>query len=72
MKEKGEKSLLSKISGWFSDIAGEFKKIIWPSRKELVKQTGTVIFTSAIFGVIILALNGVFSTALSYFVKYLG
>lgn len=37
MAEKAEKS--SKKS-WFDGLKAEFKKIIWPDRKSLVKQTG--------------------------------
>ena len=41
------------FSEWFSGIMGEFKRISWPDRKELVKMTVTVIATSGVFGAII-------------------
>ena len=38
---------------FFSGIAAEFKKIIWPSHKTLFKQTTAVIISSVILGAII-------------------
>jgi len=41
------------ISEWFNGITGEFKRITWPNRAELVKMVVTVIITSGVFGGII-------------------
>ncbi len=35
---------------WFKGIKGEFRKIIWPSRESLKKQTVTVIIVSLLLG----------------------
>lgn len=43
------------------DLKGEFKKIIWPKRAELIKQTMTVIGTSLFVGVIIFCMDTVFN-----------
>lgn len=64
-KEKGRS-----LKDWFLDIKGEYGKIIWPKRAELVKETFTVIFTSALVGIIILTMDGVFAQAYSLFVQY--
>lgn len=42
-------------SGVLAEYRGEFRKITWPSRKELVKQTVTVIITCIIIAIIIFA-----------------
>ena len=69
-KNKGAKS------NWFHTKAGEFKgefgKIIWPSRKDLVKETVTVIITSLIFGVVITGLDTVFQLAYEFLVRLTG
>ena len=57
MAEKTEKS--SKKS-WFDGLKAEFKKIIWPDRKSLVKQTGAVVAVSIVLGVIISILDFLF------------
>lgn len=55
----------------FSDYKAEFKKIVWPSRKDLVKQTATVIVVSIIVGVIIFGMDSAFNVGFSQIVKLL-
>lgn len=51
--KKSNKKEKKKKGSFFSDHKSEFKKIAWPNRKVLVKQTFTVIVISLIVGVII-------------------
>lgn len=44
-----------------ADLKSEFKKIIWPKREELKKQTITVIGTSIFVGIIIFCMDSVFN-----------
>lgn len=52
--------------GFFSECKVEFKKITWPTKKVLLKQTITVIFISLIVGIIIfgydLGINYIFQS----------
>ena len=57
MAEKTEKSL--KKNG-FDGLKAEFKKIIWPDRKSLVKETGAVVAVSIVLGMIIAILDFIF------------
>ena len=54
-KEKKEKS--SKIKGWLKGIKAEFKKVIWPDKDKLVKETVAVVVASVIVGFVIAALD---------------
>ena len=56
----------------FADYKAEFKKIVWPSRMEIVKSTTTVIVTSLIVGVIITCMDTVFSTGYDALINLLG
>ena len=51
-----------------SEVNGEFKKIVWPTRRELVKQTTTVIIVALMFGVIIFLMDTVFSFGITSFI----
>ena len=53
-------SLLAKLSSWFTGLKAEFKKIIWPDQKSLVKQTGAVVAVSIVLGVMIALLDFIF------------
>ena len=48
----------------FKEFKGELSKVIWPNRKELFKQTTTVIVVSIVVGAFISAVDGVFSVAM--------
>ena len=51
MSEKNQKK------SWFKGLSQEFKKIIWPDKKTLAKQTAAVIFISVVMGAIIAVLD---------------
>ncbi len=42
---------------FFKGVKAEFKKIIWPSREMLTKETSAVIVVSVILGIIIAVLD---------------
>ena len=43
---------------WFKGLKAEFKKIIWPDKKTLVKQTVAVTICSLLLGAIIAVVDG--------------
>jgi preprotein translocase subunit SecE len=40
-------------NSWFKGVKAEIKKIIWPSKKDLAKQTVVVLVSALIIGVIV-------------------
>ena len=58
----GETTKTQKTS-WFKGMKAEFKKIVWPSRKEVGKNTVTVIVTSLIIGAVIFCMDTVITGA---------
>jgi len=52
-KEQGGATVAENAGGWWSGIVGEFKRINWPNRSQLVKLTIAAIVTSGILGAII-------------------
>lgn len=46
-------------SSWFKGLSAEFKKIIWPDKQTIVRQTVTVVVISVALGIIILAVDGI-------------
>ena len=43
----------AKKTSFFTGVKAEFKKIAWPSRPTLLKQTGLVTLISIVLGIII-------------------
>ena len=44
-------------TSWLDGVKAEFKKIIWPEQKSVVRQTIAVIVTSVVVGLIIALLD---------------
>ena len=53
--DKKQKS--SKASQWIQGLQAEFKKIVWPDKPTLVKQTIAVVCITAVLGVIIAVID---------------
>ncbi len=56
----------------FADYKAEFKKIVWPGKKELSQKTVTVIVTSLIVGAVIFCMDAVFSNGYSAIIGLIG
>ena len=46
-----------KSGGFFKSVKAEFKKIIWPDRRSVAKQTLVIIVVTIILGVIVKLLD---------------
>ena len=55
----GETEKLDKApkTSWFSGLKAEFKKIVWPSKQSLVRQTTAVVAVSVVLGLVIALLD---------------
>ncbi len=47
----------SKSSGFFKSVKSEFKKIIWPNKESLTKESVAVIVTTVVLGGVIALLD---------------
>ena len=54
---------------WFEGLKAEFRKIIWPTKQDLVKQTGAVLVCSVILGVVIALLDFVIQHGVDFLVN---
>lgn len=68
-KDKNKKD--SNKGSFFNEHKAEFKKIIWPSREDLLKQTVTVIIVSILVGAIIFGMDSIYNIGYTQFVNLL-
>ena len=71
---KGSKeSIQVRLTKWFTakknEYLAEFKRIVWPTRDVLIKETITVMTISIIFGIYIALLDGVFGLLYTQFTQ---
>ena len=53
-------SFFSKVGRYFRDLKSEFKKIVWPTRKQTVNNTLVVLACCLVLGVFIWVLDAIF------------
>lgn len=56
---------MERTTGWFAGIKAEWKKITWPTGKELTRKTLAVIATSAFLGAVLTILDFVFQNGVN-------
>ena len=54
---------------WFKGLQAEFKKIIWPDKKTLARQTAAVVTVSVILGVLIAIIDAILQFGLEFLVR---
>ena len=57
---------------WFREMKSEMKKVIWPDRKTVAKNTGTVLLCSLLIGACIWIFDFVASTAVEMILNVFG
>tara|TARA_R110002096_G_scaffold183757_4_gene361831 strand:- start:1016 stop:1198 length:183 start_codon:yes stop_codon:yes gene_type:complete len=60
---------MAKLSGIFDGVVTEFKKVSWPTQKELVDNTIIVVVFSIILSIFIFGVDQVYSAALEFIYK---
>ena len=66
----GETEKLDKApkQSWFTGLKAEFRKIIWPDKKSLVRQTAAVVATSVVLGLIIALMDYIIQYGVDFIV----
>ena len=59
----------AKKPSFFKGVSNEFKKIIWPTKETLTRETIAVIFFSIVLGLLIALLDWVFQLGLGLIIK---
>ena len=65
--KKTIKDFFAGIGRFFREIRSEWKKIVWPSKKDVIKNTVMVLVTSAATGVVIWIIDSILSLAVVTF-----
>lgn len=58
-----------KVKTWFNGLKAEFKKIIWPTQHDVIRETTAVVVVSCIIGVIIALLDFLIQHGIDFLVN---
>ena len=67
--QTGAKAKNGKMKTYFKGVKAEMKKVVWPTRKELVNYTGVVIAVSIITSLVVALLDFGIQRILSLIIK---
>lgn len=67
-KKKSKKDNKAPKKSFFKGVKGEFKKIIWPDKMSIAKQTTAVVVISVVLGAVIKVLDMIIQLGLSLIV----
>lgn len=62
-KEKAQKK------SWFKGLKAEFKKVVWPDKNTLAKQTTAVVSVAVLLGALIAIIDAVMKYGIDLLVK---
>ena len=68
MSDNAEKVVAPKTS-WFTGLKSEYRKIIWPDKKSLGKQTLAVTVASVVAGLVIAGIDVLVQYAINFIVN---
>ncbi|WP_461809903.1 preprotein translocase subunit SecE [Faecalimonas sp.] len=68
MGEKSSKEKAQKKS-WFKGLKAEFKKIIWPDKKTVAKETTAVVTVSLLLAVVISIIDVIVKYGVDFLIK---
>ncbi len=59
----------TKTQKWFDGLKAEFRKIIWPTKEDITKETTAVLVCSVILGVLIAVLDFIVQHGIDFLVN---
>lgn len=68
-KKFSPKRIASKIGRSFKDLRGEVKKVVWPTKKQVINNTIVVLVTMVCVGIVIWLLDFGMSALVSAFLQ---
>lgn len=54
---------------WFKGLKAEFKKVVWPDKDALAKQTAAVVAVSVLLGAIISVIDTILKVGIDFLVR---
>lgn len=59
----------NRVVKFFREVKSELKKVVWPSRKQIINNTLIVIASVIVIGIVIWAFDAIFQYGIFSFIK---
>ena len=70
-KKSGKPNFFERVGRYFRDTKGEWKRIVWPSKKTVINNTIVVLVVVAITAAVVWGLDAIFSLVRSLLISIL-
>ena len=60
-KKPKKPSIFARLAKYFRDVAGEFKKVVWPTKQQVIRNCIVVLVTILVFAVLVWGLDRLFN-----------
>ena len=67
--EQTKKNFFARIANYFKEVKSELKKVVWPTFKKVRQNTLIVIIYVLIVGLVIWALDMLFTWGMAFFIN---
>ena len=64
-----KKKLTERVSAWFRGMKSELKKVVWPSKKQVVNNSSVVLATVVVSGLVIWAFDWLASSLINILIQ---
>ena len=71
-KDDAKPGFFKRIGKWFREMRSELKKVVWPTPKQLVNNTGVALAVMAVAAVILWGFDWVASNAVQAIIRLAG
>lgn len=70
--EKKKEKFRSRVAKWFRSMKSELKKVIWPTKKQVLKNTAVALVVMVIAAIAIWGFDSLASTGVNVLLKFVG
>lgn len=53
VKKNGKPGFFARVKNYFKNVRGEIKRVVWPTKPDMIKYTGAVLGMLVFFGILI-------------------
>ena len=71
-KVEGRQSFLKRVAKWFREMKSELKKVVWPTPKQIVKNSGIALGVMAVSAVLLWAFDSLASGGIDLLIRLVG
>ncbi len=71
-REEGKPSFLKRVAKWWREMRSELKKVVWPTPKQILNNTGVALFMMGVAAIVIWGFDGIAEMGVKTLIRLVG